>query len=159
MSRVVRAFLVWVVVITLPLQGMAASLMLFCGPSHERAMHALVADAAAARPAHVEHGEHHDVGAGHAAPHHASHDHAVASQPAADVDADVVADHSGNQRVHHGKVSCSVCAACCSAVALPSSFSVPEALRAAHTMQTSPSVPVASRQPDGPDRPPRPVHA
>ena len=36
MRRIVRAFLVWVMVIAMPVQGMAASAMLVCGPSHER---------------------------------------------------------------------------------------------------------------------------
>ena len=45
MSRAVRAFLVWIMAIAMPVQGMAASAMLFCGPSHERMMQSLVVGA------------------------------------------------------------------------------------------------------------------
>lgn len=151
MNRVVRAVLVWVMVFTMPVQGMAASLMLFCGPSHERMMQGLVADASAARPAAAGEAAHDHAHAGHAVQHHASHDDAVASHSVVDADG----DDAGSLRGHHGKVSCSACAACCSALALPASFSLPEAVRTSLPMQTSSSAPVASHQPDGPDRPPR----
>lgn len=159
MNRVLRAVLVWVMVIAMPMQGMAASLMLFCGPSHERMMQGLFADAPAARPAQASEGAHRHSDAGQAAQHHASQGDAVASQPAADATADAVADHAGKLRGHHGKVICSACAACCPVLALPAGFTLPEAVRATHPMQTASSAPVASHQPDGPDRPPRADHA
>lgn len=155
MNRVVRAFLVWVMVIAMPVQGMAASAMLFCGASHERMMQGLVLDALASAPSHsgdaahevaaIDHGDH--VPAGSGAP--------VASEP------DMAADGFGMGSLfpHHGKFSCSACAACCAALALPASFELPQAVRTAHALRSSPVAPVASHQPDGLDRPPRTVLA
>lgn len=151
MNRVVRAVLVWVMVIAMPMQGMAASLMLFCGPSHERMLQGPVVAASAARPAQAGEPAHDHAGAGHAVHDHAAQGDRVVSQPALGADA----DSAHGLSAHDGKVSCSACAACCSALALPASFSLPEVVRVAHPMQTSASAPVASHQPDGPDRPPR----
>jgi len=53
MQRVFRAFLVWVMVIAMPVQGMAASVMFFCGPSHERMMQGLMADAPVSPSSHA----------------------------------------------------------------------------------------------------------
>lgn len=154
MNRVVRAVLAWVMVIAMPEQGMAASLMLFCGPSHERMMHAAGVDVAAVRSVQAGPTLHDPADAGHAG--RALHDHAapgdrVASQPAEATGA----DPAGSLPGHHGKVSCSACAACCSALALPAGFTLPEAVGVAHPMQTSSPTPLASHQPDGPERPPR----
>jgi hypothetical protein len=156
MHRVVRALLVWVMVIAMPVQGMAASAMLFCGPSHERMMQGLVLDASASAPSHagdamhqmavMDHGGHHEH-AGSGAP--------VASEPTVGADGDGM----GTLFPHHGKFSCSACAACCIALALPASFELPEAVRTAHALRSSPVAPVTSHQPDGLDRPPRAVLA
>lgn len=157
MNRVVRAFLVWVMVIAMPVQGMAASAMLFCGASHERMMQGLVLDASASAPGHatdaarevatMDHGDHEHAGSG--AP--------VASEPTAGADGD--GDGIGSLFPHHGKFSCSACAACCIALALPASFELPQTVLTAHGLRSSPVAPVASHQPDGLDRPPRAVLA
>ena len=95
MNRVLRAFLTWLLLVAVPLQGYAAGSMLFCG------------DGAATSGA-VEH--HHDAGAVHDGdvPHH----HGAVSDARGDQDAPNLHD------VMHGK--CSVCSSCCSAAALPS---------------------------------------
>jgi len=151
MNRAVRALLVWVMVIAMPVQGMAASAMLFCGASHERMMQGLVLDASASALGHagnamhelvaVDHGDHEYAGAG--AP--------VASEP------DMASDGDGMSSLfpHHGKFSCSACAACCDALAVPASFELPQAVRTAHALRPLPIAPVSSHQPDGLDRPPR----
>jgi hypothetical protein len=155
MNRVVRAFLVWVMVIAMPVQGMAASAMLFCGPSHERMMQGLVLNASASASGHAGDATHET-----AAMDHGDHGHAGSGAPV-DSEATVAADGDGMGSLspHHGKFSCSACAACCIALALPASFELPEAVRAAHAMRSSPMAPVASHQPDGLDRPPRAVLA
>lgn len=158
MSRAVRAFLVWVMAIAMPVQGMAASAMLFCGPSHERMMQRLVVDAPAMASHHgagaghdhaaTDHGEHR-----HAA--HAAHADAVAPDPAAEADA----DGAGGMSPHHAQFNCSACAACCFMLALPASFALPEAVSPVHAVHPPPAAPVASHPPDGLDRPPRTVLA
>lgn len=155
MNRVVRAFLVWVMVIAMPVQGMAASAMLFCGPSHERMMRGLALGASASAPGHAGDAAHEMVAMDHGAHEPAVSGAPVAREPAVGADSDGV----GSLFPHHGKFSCSACAACCSAPALPASFELPEAVRAAHAIRSSPMAPVASHQPDGLDRPPRAILA
>lgn len=155
MSRVVRAFLAWVMVFAMPVQGMAASAMSFCGPVHGRMLQGLIADAPgvyAGRAAAPGHG-HSATGQGvHAHPAHGGH---AAGEPAMGSGADGTA----GPFPHHGEFSCSACAACCAALALPASFVLPEPSSPAHLVRTSPAEPVASHPPDGPDRPPRAVLA
>lgn len=151
MNRVVRAFLVWVMVIAMPVQGMAASAMLFCGPSHERMMQGLVLDASASVSGHAGDAAHEMAAMDHGEHEHAGSGAPVAFEPTVDADGDGV----GSVSPHHGKFNCSACAACCTALALPASFELPQAVRVAHAMRSSPMVPVSSHQPDGLDRPPR----
>ncbi len=56
MRPLLRTLLIWMVVLAFPLQGIAASTMLFCGPSHDRMQQA------------TDHSAHQD------ASHHLSHD-------------------------------------------------------------------------------------
>jgi hypothetical protein len=156
MNRVVRAFLVWVMVFAMPVQGMAASAMLFCGPSHERMMQGLVLDAAASAQDHSGDAAHEMAAMDHSDHHeHAGSGAPVASEPTVSADGDGM----GGLFPHHGKFSCSACAACCTALALPASFELPQAVRTAHALRSSLVAPVASHQPDGLDRPPRAVLA
>lgn len=155
MRRVVRAFLVWVMVVALPVQGMAASTMLFCGPGHEHMMPVPVLDAPAVAPGHGG-----DVVHQAAATGHDGHEHAVASDPvASEARAGTDADDGKGLFPQHGKFSCSACAACCSAMALPASFALPEVTSPALPIGAAPDAPVASHQPDGLERPPRTVLA
>lgn len=155
MQRVFRAFLVWVMVIAMPVQGMAASVMLFCGPSHERMMQGLMADAPALASSLTTAPGHDRMAADHAVHEHASPEYPVADEPAAGADASGV---NGLSK-HHGKFTCSACAACCSALVLPASFVLPVPSSPEHLAPMSPVEPVASHQPDGLDRPPRTVLA
>lgn len=161
MSRVWRAFLVWVMVLTLPVQGMAASAMGLCG-----SMHASI------------HGPIHAPARGVAMWAMASHGPAAAVEPAAASDGgaaieqgghahesqDRLASHhegpalgcaAGEAASPHGQHGCSACAACCSALALPASFAFTEAVTAALALPPSPLLPKASHEPDRLDRPPR----
>lgn len=47
MNRVLRACVLWVMAMAMPVQGMAAATMLFCGPGHSGRMQSPVAGAAA----------------------------------------------------------------------------------------------------------------
>jgi len=156
MSRAARAFLVWVMVIAMPMQGLAASAMLFCGPSHERMMRGLAIDAPA--PAHAAPGHASRQGHDHAAPGHA---HAMPGDAAAGHFAahGDDGDDGGGLSPHLGKFSCSACAACCAMLALPASFSPPGVVAAAHPMPASSSAAVPSLPPDGLERPPRAILA
>lgn len=140
-------------VIAMPVQGMAASAMLFCGPSHERMMQGLVLEAPAAAPGHV-----HDHAHGGPAAEHGVHLHSDSSGPNAS-QALQSADSDGTQGLvpHHGEVSCSACAACCSVLALPAQFALPEAPGPVHPVHRALVAPITSHQPDGLDRPPRTV--
>jgi hypothetical protein len=151
MYLVARAFLVWVMVIAMPVHGMAASAMLFCGPSHERMIQGLVFDVSASAPVHSGNVPHEMAAMDHGVHEHGGSGSPVASEPTVGADGDGM----GSLFPHHGKFSCSACAACCTALALPASFELPDAVRTAHTLRSSPVVPVASHQPDGLDRPPR----
>lgn len=155
MQRVFRAFLVWVMVIAMPVQGMAASVMFFCGPSHERMMQGQMADAPVSPSSHAANPGREPAATGHGVHEQAVPAHPVADEPATDAD--------GNDATglfpHHGKFSCSACAACCSALGLPASFVLPTPSIPEHVAPMPTVEPVASHQPDGLDRPPRTVLA
>lgn len=175
MSRVVRACLVWILVLALPVQGWAASAMLSCGPGHGRMGPAGMVEVFASWADLAG-----DVGDGRVvAGHWAQHDaapHDAATPPrgagaAADLGTDAGTDTAAVTSTDtatdtetgdadslvapHGPGGCSACAACCSALALPSSFSLPSAAGPVQAFRAAPSVPVASHQPDALDRPPR----
>ena len=155
MQRLLRAFLVWVMAFAVPMQGMASSAMLSCGPSHERVIQALVGDAPAFAPSHATRLGHDMMAMDHDMLAHPGSAHAVADGTAVGLD--------GNDLPglfpHHGKFSCSADAACCSVLALPVDVVLPPPLGPEHLTPMSPVVPMASHQPDGLDRPPRAVLA
>lgn len=98
MARVVRIALMWLIALAVPLQGFAATSMLFCAPAHEAA-------------AHHEHPGHDHVQHGHA--HHAA-------APDAHASAGMNHDDAGAQSADKSSATkCSVCASCCSAVTMP----------------------------------------
>lgn len=146
MQRVRRVVLVWVMVFAMPLQGFAATVMLFCGPSHARMLQALTIDAPDQAAAH---GAHAAQAAGHAVAQ------ADASADCPHAAAAATADPSPPQ----GQVTCSACAACCAAFALPARPLMPEPASPAPLPPLALVEPVASHQPDGLDRPPRTVLA
>lgn len=127
-----RSFLLWLVVLAVPLQGLAAATMLNCTATHG-------AEAAAA--GHDDHDDHdHD------------HDHAamaaVHDDPAADAGAVHAADHK-----------CSACAACHASIGLP--VALPE-LPAIDAVQAHPVPRASGGEPfltGGLERPPRSTHA
>ena len=128
MSRF-RLFLAWLIVAAIPLQGMAAASMLFCGTGDHHAPAQVVAAGA----------DQHD---------HSQHSHA------GDVPATKAAHDSGKQLpdVAH---KCSVCASCCNSVAITE---VPQLVAFAPVPQADlaePFVLIHARPSQVPYKPPR----
>ena len=161
MRRAVRAFFVWVMVVAMPLQGMAASAMGSCGPSHARIMQGLMAGAPLAASLEAAEAGHGTFASDHGAHQHATPAHPVGDEPCAGTHTGsrAAADGLSGQVLHHGDFSCSACAACCPALALPASLVLPEPSGPEPLVQVAPIEPVASHQPDGPERPPRTIFA
>lgn len=158
MSRIARVFLVWALAIALPAQGMAASRMLFCGPSHERMMHGLVLEGPVAVRAHAQTHDHHPVQGTLAVAHgqHGDGDAGDVTVPGAAAGDE--ADAAQPLMPHHGQFSCSACSAC-SPLALPAQLVLSLVAGPVHAVVMRPASPIASQPPDGLDRPPRSVLA
>ena len=142
MNRRFQSVLVWLVLLALPLQGLAAATMINCGPNHHRMLAASVAASTESRD-HAMRGHHpHETGA-------AGDQHANA----------IGDDEHGASSVHHldklMKFKCSACAACCMGAALPTAALVIASFPPA--MTTAVFVPAAHVDfvSDGLDRPPR----
>lgn len=145
MHRVLRAVLTCLLLIAVPLQGYAATGMLFCGTSNAGAAATARhygADGPATDPAQGdarashEHGRHHADGGGH-------------GTTASVDDLDGLDLH----QVAHGK--CSACGSCCSAAALPTAAMS----TTTRTPAVAPAVEHAHADPEHgharPERPPR----
>lgn len=142
-----RTTLIWLLALALPIQGAAASTMLFCGPNHHRINQALERslDFATERAAH-----------GH-------EDSGTTASPTTRADTDpglsgwhAEAAKAKNPFTHLGKFTCGACAACCTSVAIVSRTPflptlVPEDVEIAAPMLID--LPFVT---DGLDRPPRP---
>jgi hypothetical protein len=150
----IRTFLVWLLVLAVPAQGLAAVTMAFCGPMHDRAGVSL-----SHQPGHQAH---HEQAAGSSP---AGHDHqamlAVVQADGGTAHTADVADtapttaESPPQQGH----KCSVCSTCCSVGALMNTvLAVPE-LAAAHTVFAAVVATVATAAVDGLERPPRAARA
>lgn len=149
-----RLFLAWLLMASLPLQGMAAASMLFCGS----ATAARVAQASGGQPSH------HSPAAGATAPDHASgapHDHSTHGHAAADTaeptHAGADAGSPGVQKApktQNGH-SCPICASCCQVVAVGGFVAFPQDSAAPSVLPSHPLVRVVSRATPLPDKPPR----
>lgn len=136
MSRF-RLFLAWLIVAAIPLQGLAASSMLFCGPNH--------------RPVQVDAAQpeqHMQDGA--AAEQHANSKHGDASE----VQTKKAGDNAG-KKLPDASHKCGVCASCCTSVAIAG---FPELVVFAPMPQAELAEPFAlihARPSQVPDKPPR----
>jgi hypothetical protein len=129
MSRF-RLFLAWLIMVAIPLQGMAAASMLYCGMGayHGPAQVAVQAQA-----------EHHD---------HAQHGHADVTQAKkADAGADKKAPDSSHK--------CPVCASCCHGAAIAQFPSLAVLAPAPQAEPAEPFVLIHARPSTVPDKPPR----
>ena len=131
MSRF-RLFLAWLVLAAIPLQGLAAASMLFCG----MAAHHAPAQVAAAKQ---------DVAG--------EHDHSQHSD-AAEVQVEKTADDSGKQLpdVTH---KCAVCASCCNSVAITEFPPLVAFAPVPQAELAEPFVLIHARPSQVPDKPPR----
>jgi hypothetical protein len=130
-------FLAWLLLMAIPLQGLAAASMLYCGPAaNAQAQQAQVA------------GEHHRHDAhGSSA---AAHDHAEHHQVASDT-----GQQSGGTTLPDDGHKCSICAACCHAAAINETPRMLTFSAAPQTNWAEPFVLVHSRPTPVPDKPPR----
>ena len=147
MSLFVRTLLIWLLVLAVSAQGAAAATMAFCGPDHHGSVAKKVLSAAPAKHAHRD----------SAAVTPDAHDGVTA---AADEHLPASASFAAAAKASDpGTHKCSACASCCSvgailsaAVAVPAPVFTPTAFPT-----VAPCVDTFAA--DGPDRPPRIVHA
>lgn len=141
--------MLWVMVFALPVQGMAASLMTFCGPSHELMMQGVGPEHHGEQVPHAQNGaEAHlpmsaQSGIGHA-------DAALSDGAAGD---------ATGLFSFLDQFSCSACAACCLMMGLPASLSLPGQPHSIKSVLAWLAISVQSHLPDGLDRPPRAILA
>jgi hypothetical protein len=142
MQRLLKLWLMCLVVLAVSLQGVAAAAMLNCGPVHH-----------GSAPADV-HGKH----------DHSAHSHGDLPQPpgSAIEDETAVAALEASNGADFAellqdapKAKCSACASCCSAIALPSGIADLEAKSKAQPIAISAGSPATAFLTSGPERPPR----
>lgn len=138
----VRSLLIWLMVLAVPVQAIAASGMQHCGPAHQLMQAGLTAASSS-----DEHDETQDG---------APHEHVQAATVSVDLQtADDVSDAALKATALGNDYTCSACANCCSAVGLPSAVVLlPEPPIAAHA-SAPPAAALFSFVPGGLDRPPR----
>ena len=130
-----RLLLAWLVIAALPLQGLAAATMAFCGGSHHDGAQAVAAQADAAEVQH-DHSAH--PHGDHAGNPNADGQAAQPSQPLADV------NHS-----------CGVCAACCHGAAIASLAQWPVFAPLPQARWAEPFLLIHTAPSGVPDKPPR----
>ncbi|WP_292044491.1 hypothetical protein [Massilia sp. UBA6681] len=140
MNRTVKTFIVWLLMLMLPLHAVAASVGMSCAPVLQNAASSAgMAHHQPAPDAHAHHDADHTAHAGHGASAAADEDHGSAP--------DIV------KKTHS---ACSACSAVCAgAVAPPSAFLPLPTFDGSDAVLVSPSTLVAGFIPDGPQRPPR----
>ncbi len=112
MRSILRAVLIWLMALAMPVQGLAAAKMIFCGPGHHPPAVSSVAD-------------HHQAAMSTAQDHQAAaHEHAV-TDAVATIHGDVPHHWPDDSPPKVGKTGCSACASCCSMLAIPSLLAVP----------------------------------
>ena len=144
MACLMRSLLVWLLVLALPAQGLAAATMAFCGAGQH--------SVETATPA----AQHSPSAQGHAATgHFAAHDH-QAMVPEADGQLQAPADCAESHATPAAKAhQCSVCATCCSVGALPSTVLTVPVTAPVATVFATVAASVDFVAADGLERPPR----
>jgi len=138
MNRTFKTFLVWILMLMLPLHAVAASVGMSCAPLRQHQAPMTSAHHQPAADAHAHHGGEHADHAMHGTAPDAG-DHA----PTPDI----------AKKVHS---SCSACSALCAgAVAPPSAFLPLPTFDGSEALVVSPSAFLTGFIPDGPQRPPR----
>ena len=145
MKRIVRCFVMWLLVLALPVQGFAAATMLLCGAGHHGTVQATEGG--------HDHAGHMHMGAQDVSvvSELAAHDHAAEASPSHEDSAfrPLTAKHANVM----GK--CSACAACCTVAFLPTNviaFTAPASSRVLPVVELTTHAGFIA---DGPERPPR----
>jgi hypothetical protein len=144
MRLLLRALLVWLMVLAVPVQGLAGTAMQHCAMAPQPGTHRSTAEVAP--PDHTPAQSAADGAHGH--DHGQSHGHAADSSAAVDAEPVSAAAAQGDHQ-------CSACAACCSALGLPTWAAPLSAPTTASAAALLPRVAVDSFVPAGLDRPPR----
>jgi hypothetical protein len=149
----VRLIVAWLLMAALPMQGMAAASMLFCGQGGGAVTGAASHGSHGAQPGHQsgdpaahDHGHHAAAAAAHGHDGHGD----VAHGPAAGAGHDDP-DHASAGGDH----SCPICASCCNIVALAEHPPLSFAPDAAAAQLPQPAAHILSRASPRPDKPPR----
>ena len=156
MNRALKTFLLWILIVALPLQAAAAVAKASCGPRH----HSVSSVASTGADEHWH--EHDDTGS---APHHhhgAADINTVTDQPGVAEVTDIADDTSAQaSNAEQIKTSyCSACAACCAGAVAPPSGEVRVTLpNTSVAAVTPPAVSFTEIVPSGLERPPRQLAA
>jgi len=151
MNRALKTFLLWILIVALPLQAAAAVAKASCGPRH----HSVSSVASMGADEHWH--AHDDVGS---APHHhgATDINAITDQPGV-ADVTDTADDASAQASNAGQIKtsyCSACAACCAGAVAPPSGEVKVTLpNTSVAAVIPPAVSFTEIVPSGLERPPR----
>ena len=148
MRRVLRIALMWLLALAVPVQGVAATTMLSCGPNHASAAATAAPHDEAPHHAQVGQSPHHEQQ--HQQQHGQGHENGHDTAGNDDTGGD---DDTGAVKVATQK--CSACASCCTAAMLPATASA--SLAPVVPDFVAPGLPadVADFLTDGPERPPR----
>jgi hypothetical protein len=136
MNRTIRIFLLWLLVLALPVQGFAAAVRLSCGTTHHHGFSALA----------VHHAHSHSSVFGDHQPHF-KHEHSALASSGSD-------PSSSSHQVSAS--TCSDCAACCAgAVILPAVLNWAPMHASSIALVMSPSPPYSGYFPERLKRPPK----
>ena len=151
MERFVRCFVMWLLVLALPVQGFAASTMLHCGAGQHGATQATEGE--------HQHASHKHMGARavSAGSESMAHDHAAQASPGHEDSALSPPSPLSKLTAKHANVmgKCSACAACCTVAFLPTNvvaFTAPAPSRLLPVVELTTHTGFIA---DGPERPPR----
>ena len=151
MSFLTKTFFAWLLMFAVPLQGYAASTILFCGPGHHTS-------ASRMSPSAAELNTKSSVKNDHSVAHHdhASHMHGQGKSTSDQATAVSPQDHASTQVAgEHLADKCSMCAFCCGGAAMISTFTLPPLERASSMVEPLPQPLIVGITVHGLERPPR----
>ena len=151
MSLLTKTFFAWLLMLAVPLQGYAASTMLFCGPGHHTS-------ASRVPPSAAELNTKSSIKNDHNGAHHdrASHAHEQGKSPSDQATAASPQDHASTTTVgKHVSGKCSMCAYCCGGAAIVSTVNLPPLERARSMVEPLPQPLIVCVTVHGLERPPR----
>jgi len=143
MHRALKTLSLWLIIASLPLQGLAAVIKSACGPAHHQPLSSVTVT-----DPHAHYGVQGGVGEHHGA---IDHNHIAAAVAGDDAGAAASSDDAT-----HASSYCAACAACCfGAVAPPSAMLPTPQPMASESIVFSPVSLLVGHVPSTPERPPR----